>query len=140
MLWIRAFHVISMVTWFAAIFYLPRLMVYHADSQDAISNARFKIMEWRLYYAIGVPSAILCTMFGLWLLISGWQVYKQFGYIHAKMALVVLLWLYFIYCGVLVQRFQRDANTFSSFFYRVFNEVPTIIFVATIILVIVKPF
>lgn len=137
MLWIKAFHIIAVVTWFAALFYLPRLFVYHAMSDDAISNERFKVMERKLYRGIMTPSAMVAVTLGLWLWLgfgfSG-------GWLHAKLTLVTVLLAYHVYCGKLLRDFRDDRNQRSHVFYRWFNEFPVLILVAVVILVVVKPF
>lgn len=137
MLWIKAFHIIAVVTWFAALFYLPRLFVYHAMSEDAVSIERFKVMERKLYRGIMTPSAIAAVSLGLWLWlgfgISG-------GWLHAKLALVTVLLIYHGYCGKLLGDFRDDRNRRSHVFYRWFNEFPVLILIAVVILVVVKPF
>ena len=141
MLWLKAFHLIFVVTWFAALFYLPRLFVYHAECQDDAGNARFKIMERKLYYGIMTPSAILTFIFGVWTL-SFYSIEQitTMHWLHAKLLLVVMLYLSHSYCGKLVKQFASDANTRSHIFYRWFNEFPVLILIAVVILVIVKPF
>ncbi|ACT51506.1 protoporphyrinogen oxidase HemJ [Methylovorus glucosotrophus] len=137
MLWIKAWHIIFMVTWFAGLFYLPRLFVYHAMSSDETSNARFKIMERKLFYGIMTPGAVLTIAFGLWL----WLGYGfTGGWLHAKVSLVVLLVLYHLYCGKLVRDFAHDRNQHGHVFYRWLNEAPVLALIAIIILVEVKPF
>ncbi|KAF0843255.1 putative membrane protein [Methylovorus glucosotrophus] len=137
MLWIKAWHIIFMVTWFAGLFYLPRLFVYHAMSSDETSNARFKIMERKLFYGIMTPGAVLTIAFGLWL----WLGYGfSGGWLHAKVSLVVLLVLYHLYCGKLVRDFAHDRNQHGHVFYRWLNEAPVLSLIAIIILVEVKPF
>ena len=137
MLWLKAFHVVFMVTWFAGLFYLPRLFVYHAMSDDAASLARFKVMERKLYYGIMTPGAVLTvgTGLGLWLVygISG-------GWLHAKLAVVATLIAYHLWCGRLVGIFRQDENRRSHVWYRWFNEVPVLMLIAIVVLVIVKPF
>ena len=137
MLWIKAFHIIAVVTWFAALFYLPRLFVYHAMSEDAVSIERFKVMERKLYRGIMTPSAMLAVTLGLWLWLgfgfSG-------GWLHAKLALVTVLLIYHVYCGKLLRDFRDDRNRHGHVFYRWFNEFPVLILVAMVILVVVKPF
>ena len=140
MLWIQAFHVIFMVTWFAGLFYLPRLFVYHADCRDEVGNARFKVMERKLYYGITTPAGILTTLFGLVLLSFNLHWYLQQRWMHAKLGLVLLLWIYHLACGHYVKIFKADRNTHGHKFYRWFNEIPTLILIAIVILVIVKPF
>lgn len=140
MLWVKAFHIIAMVAWFAGLFYLPRLFVYHADTTDSISDERFKTMEWRLYYAITMPAGIITTVLGFWLLSFAWSAYMHAGWLHAKLSLVALLWIFHIYCGAIVSRFQRNQNCHSQKFYRIFNEIPTLLLISIVILVVVKPF
>jgi protoporphyrinogen IX oxidase len=139
MLWVKAFHVIAMVAWFAGLFYLPRLFVYHADAHDAISRARFLIMERRLYYGITWPAALLTTVLGLWLLYVGLPYYHGAIWMHAKLGFVGLLWGYHLMCGHYVRCFKRDHNTHSNKFYRVFNELPTVLLIVIVVLVVVKP-
>lgn len=141
MLWIKALHIIFMVTWFAGLFYLPRLFVYHAMSQDKTSIERFKIMERKLYFGIMTPGAILTIITGLLLLHNyAWRLYKNFGWLHFKLALVIFLIFYHIYCGYLLNSFKHDRNKHSHVFYRWLNEVPVIFLVGCVILVVVKPF
>ncbi len=136
MLWIKALHVIFMVTWFAGLFYLPRLFVYHAMSEDKTSIERFKIMERKLFYGIMTPGGVLTVIFGLWL----WLGYGVTGgWMHIKFTLVLVLVAYHIYCGKLLNDFKTDRNTRSHVFYRWFNEFPVLLMIAIIILVIVKP-
>lgn len=137
--WILAFHIIFMVAWFAGLFYLPRLFMYHAMSTDQISIARFKIMERKLYWIIMMPAAILTSVFGVWLLLLNWQVYLHQGWMLAKLSFVMLLWMYHLFCGQLLMQFKHDKNAFSSRFYRFFNEVPTLLLFVIVILVVVKP-
>ncbi|MBE9562604.1 MAG: CopD family protein, partial [Proteobacteria bacterium] len=128
MLWIKAFHIIFIVTWFAGLFYLPRLFVYHAMSNDDVSNERFKVMERKLYYGITIPSAILTVGLGLWMLwIYAWAAFSSAGWLHAKLTLVAILIVYNIYCGKLLKDFKYDRNQHGHIFYRWFNEFPVII-------------
>ena len=137
MLWIKAFHIIFMVTWFAGLFYLPRLFVYHAMSEDHTSLQRFKIMERKLYFGIMTPGAILTIVFGLWL----WLGYGFTGaWLHYKLILVIVLVAYHLWCGQLLLRFRDDRNQHGHVFYRWFNEFPVLLLIAIIILVVVKPF
>ncbi len=141
MLWIKAFHLIAVVTWFAALFYLPRLFVYHAMADDAASIERFKVMERKLYRGIMTPSAVVATVLGLWLLYEyAWAAYSSMGWLHAKLALVGVLLFYHVWCGRLLRVFQADANQRSHVFYRWFNEFPVLVLVGIVVLVIVKPF
>lgn len=140
MLWIKAFHIIFMTAWFAGLFYLPRLFVYHAAARDEISLERFKIMERRLYYGIMMPSAILTLIFGGWLLSYDVTGYVHAGWFHAKLLLVILLIGFHFYCGKIRQDFYHDRNYHSENFYRWINEIPTVFLVGIVILVVVKPF
>lgn len=144
MLWVKAFHIISVITWFAALFYLPRLYVYHAMSDDKVSNERFKVMERKLYRGIMNPSMYIAVGLGLWLTyLYGWfnpEILKMLGWMHVKLTLVVLLIGYHFYCGKLLRDFRDDKNQHSHVYYRWFNELPVIILLAVVILVVVKPF
>ena len=143
MLWVKAFHIIAVVTWFAAIFYLPRLFVYHAMSnaeRDQKANERFKIMERKLYRGIMTPSMIAVIALGVWLITYNPAYFMSQGWMHAKLTLIVLLVGYHHYCGYLLKQFRDDKNTKSHVFFRVFNEIPVFILIAVVILVIVKPF
>ena len=140
MLWIKAFHIIFMVTWFAGLFYLPRLFVYHAASSDQISLERFKVMERKLFYGIMTPGGILTIVFGLWLLQAGlWETYGGEAWLHIKMFLVLLLVGYHVYCGKLLIDFKHDRNKHGHVYYRWLNEAPVLVLVAIVILVVVKP-
>lgn len=141
MLWVKAFHIIFVITWFAALFYLPRLFVYHAMCEDQAGNERFKIMERKLYRGIMTPSAILTVGFGVWLL-SGYSLdaMVQMGWLHAKITLVILLLVYHLWCGRMVKQFAADNNQRSHIFYRWFNEFPVLLLIVIVILVEVQPF
>lgn len=140
MLYVKAFHIIFMVTWFAGLFYLPRLYVYHAMSDDDISNARFKIMERKLYFGIATPGGILTILLGFWLSAYFGSAIFSAGWFQLKLALVVLLVIYHIWCGKLLFDFKYDRNKHSHVWYRWFNEAPVIALIIIIILVVVKPF
>ncbi|MFT6903745.1 MAG: putative membrane protein [Oleiphilaceae bacterium] len=140
MLWVKAFHIIAVICWFAALFYLPRLFVYHAQSSDLVSLERFKIMERKLFRGIGTPSMMVTLILGLWLVSYNFEGYLQSAWFHAKLSLVVILMAYHMYCGKLLKTFARDENTRSHVFYRWFNEFPVILLITIIILVVVKPF
>ena len=141
MLWLKALHLIFMVTWFAGLFYLPRLFVYHAMSEDQISNDRFKIMERKLFFGIMTPGAILTIIFGfLTLFANGWETYAGTLWLHVKLALIAVLLIYHIYCGKLLLNFKHDRNNHSHIFYRWLNEFPVLVLVAIIILAVVRPF
>ena len=139
MLWFKAFHIIAVVAWFAGLFYLPRLFVYHAQTRDEISLKRFKIMERRLYYGIMWPAALMTSFFGLMIISYAHQFYLQQSWLHWKLFFVGILWVFHLYCGHLVKQFAKDANQHQSGFYRVLNEFPTVILIVVVILVVVKP-
>lgn len=140
MLWFKAFHVVFIVTWFSGLFYLPRLFVYHALANDAISQKRFKIMEKKLLYAITLPSAVLATVFGFMVLSYAPLAYFHMSWMQLKLVLVVLLWVYTFICIKYVHQFINDTNNHSATYYRFFNEVPALLLIAIVVLVIVKPF
>lgn len=140
MLWVKAFHIIAMVCWFAGIFYLPRLFVYHASAEDKTGRERFKIMERKLYRGIATPSMVITVALGFWLISYNPAGYFSQGWLHAKLALVAVLVAYHFYCGHLVKVFRDDANRRSHVFYRWFNEFPVLVLIAVVILVTVKPF
>ena len=139
MLIIKAFHIITMVAWFAALFYLPRLFVYHAKSVDMLSCTRFKLMESRLFYGIMCPAAILSTLLGLWLLSYNWEYYLKTGWMQLKLILVAILWCYHLLCGYFMQKFANFKNTRSAYFYKIFNEIPTLLLICIVLLVVLKP-
>ncbi len=137
MLWIKALHIVFMVTWFAGLFYLPRLFVYHALSADRASQERFKLMERKLYYGIMAPGAVLTVAFGSWL----WLGYGiGGGWLWLKLVLVAILIGYHLYCGKLLNDFKYDRNRHGHVFYRWLNEFPVLILIAAVILAVVKPF
>lgn len=138
-LWIKAFHIIAVVTWFAALFYLPRLFVYHAMSEDAVSHERFKIMERKLYRGIMTPSMLVAVGLGLWML-QQMPFWLSQGWMHAKLTLVAVLIGYHFVCGFYLRQFANNRNTRSHVFYRWFNEAPVLVLVAVVILAVVKPF
>jgi len=141
MLWVKSLHIIFMVTWFAGLFYLPRLYVYHAMSGDQVSRDRFKVMERKLYFGITTPGGILTIIFGLWTMFyMGPDTYAGQSWLTLKLILVSVLVLYHIYCGKLLFDFKQDRNKHSHVWYRWFNEVPTVILIAAVILTVVKPF
>jgi putative membrane protein len=136
-LWVKALHVIFVVTWFAGLFYLPRLFVYHADATDATGRERFKVMERRLYALMTMGAGVAGTLGAALLWLNPGLLHA--GWIHAKLALVAGLIVYHVWCGRLVSAFRDDRNAKSSKWYRFFNEVPTLFLFAIVILAIVKP-
>ena len=136
MLWIKAMHIIFVTSWFAGLFYLPRLFVNHAMVTDSASSDRLKLMEHKLYRFM-FPLALLAIGFGLWL----WRAYGVTGHwMHAKLTLVIVLIAYHWYCGKLMNDFKQDKNKHSHIWYRWFNELPVILLSIIVILVVVKPF
>ena len=141
MLIVKSLHIIFMVTWFAGLFYLPRLFVYHAMSEDQISNERFKIMERKLFYGIMTPGAIITIILGLWLLFEyAWDAYQHSLWLTIKLVLVGIIIIYHVYCGKLLIDFRNDRNRHGRVFYRWLNEFPVLLLIAIIILITVKPF
>lgn len=141
MLWLKALHLIFMVTWFAGLFYLPRLYVYHAMSEDSISNERFKIMERKLFFGIMTPGMVLTFIFGIWMLVEySWAMYSSSGWLHTKLALLLLLLVYHGFCGKWLLDFKHDRNTKTHVYYRWVNEIPVLFLFAIVILAVVKPF
>jgi len=140
MLWLKGWHLIGMVTWFAGLFYLPRLFVYHASSDDQISNERFKIMERKLYYGITTPGAIFTLVFGFWMLYDyAWAAWSGHLWLSVKLGLLGALIGYHLYCGKLLNDFKYDRNTRSHVWYRWFNEAPVLILIAVVLLAVLKP-
>lgn len=139
-LWLKALHIIALVCWFAGLFYLPRLFVYHAMSHDSISHERFCVMERKLYRGIMTPSMILTLVLGAGLLSLNPTYYFSQGWLHAKLALVVALVVYHLICGAQLKRFASGENRHSHVFYRWFNEAPVLALLGIVILVVVRPF
>ena len=140
-MWYKALHMIFMVTWFAGLFYLPRLFVYHAMSDDATSNERFKVMERKLYFGIMTPGLILTLLFGTLMLTDyAWAAFGQSSWLHIKLTLIGLLCIYHVYCGKWLLDFKHNRNNHSHVYFRWMNEVPVLFLVGIIILATVKPF
>ena len=145
MLWVKAFHIIFVTSWFAGLFYLPRLFVNHAMVLDSAMNntatlERLELMERKLYRFM-LPLAVLALGFGLWLWLGFDMNWSATGaWLQAKLVLVVGLVVYHFYCGKLMRDFKTGNNTHSHVWYRWFNEVPVIVLIAVVILVVVKPF
>ena len=138
MLWLKALHVIAVVTWFAGLFYLPRLYVYHADAGDSISVERFKVMERRLF-GIMTIGAVAAVAFGAAMLAAE-PVYLTLGWLRIKLILVLLVIAYHLACYRLMRDFAANRNSHSARWYRVFNEVPSLLLIAIVILAVIKPF
>ena len=137
MLWLKAFHVIAVVTWFAGLFYLPRLYVYHADTMDSISTQRFEIMERRLFAIMSI-GATLAVVLGLAMLIAS-PIYLSMTWLKVKLLFVALLIAYHAYCYKLLRDFATQRNTRSAKWLRGFNELPSLLLIVIVILAVVKP-
>ncbi len=140
MLWIKAFHIIAVISWFAGIFYLPRLFVYHALSEDEVSKQRFCLMERKLLNAIMAPSALVSLVLGGILLVNYWEIYQNQIWIWIKLACVLLLLVFHGCCIAFARNFAANRNQHSDRFYRIFNELPVPLLVIIIIMVVVRPF
>lgn len=136
MLWVKAFHIIFMVSWFAGLFYLPRLFVYHAMTEDEAGNERFKIMERKLYRFV-TPFMWLTVGLGIWLMFD-FQLYSQL-WMQLKLVLVSILVAYHFYCGHLLKVFANDESRRNHIWFRWFNEFPVLLLFAIVILAIVRP-
>ncbi|MDA1073452.1 MAG: protoporphyrinogen oxidase HemJ [Proteobacteria bacterium] len=139
-LWIKALHIIGVVCWFAGLFYMPRLFVYHSTTTDQIGKDRFKVMERKLYRVIMDPSMAITLIFGVWALIERWSAFSTQIWVWLKIVLVVGLIGYHHYCGKIIKAFAADTSRHSERFYRVFNEIPAVVLILIVILVVVKPF
>ena len=139
MLWIKAFHIIFVVCWFAGIFYLPRLFVYHALAEDSATQAHLAIMEQKLYRFV-TPFAVLVIATGIWLVLLNPGYYLESAWFLLKVAFVIPLIAYHCYCGKLVKVFKAQQNQRSHLFYRWFNEAPVVALFAIVILAVIKPF
>jgi protoporphyrinogen IX oxidase len=138
MLWIKALHVVAMVTWFAGLFYLPRLFVYHAGADDRVSHERFVIMERRLFIIMTIGAA-LTVIFGLALIISN-PAYLIMNWLRLKLVLVAVLVGYHVYCYRLTAAFREGRTSHSGKWFRGFNEVPSILLLGIVLLAVAKPF
>ncbi|MBK8164209.1 MAG: protoporphyrinogen oxidase HemJ [Gammaproteobacteria bacterium] len=139
--WLKALHIIFMVTWFAGLFYLPRLFVYHAQCEDTPGRERFKIMERKLFYGIMTPGAVLTVTFGLWMVFAyAWELYSSMAWLHIKLTLMLGLVAYHVYCGKLLIDFRHDRNRHGHVFYRWLNEVPVLFLIVIVLLATLKPF
>ena len=139
-MWLKAWHLIGMVTWFAGLFYLPRLFVYHTMSDDQPSIDRFKVMERKLYFGITTPGAVFTLVFGFWMLHDyAWLAFGEQLWLQVKLLLLGLLVAYHVYCGKLLADLKHDRNRHSHVWYRWFNEVPVLMLIGIILLAVLKP-
>ena len=136
--WIKAWHVVFMVTWFAGLFYLPRLFVYHATTTDREGHERFQVMERRLFVLMTI-GAVLTAVFGVWLLARN-PMLLETAWLRAKLALVLLLIGYHAWLGRLVQDFAAGRNRHSAGWYRWFNEIPSVLLIGIVLLAVARPF
>ncbi|MBB3964435.1 protoporphyrinogen oxidase HemJ [Rhizobium metallidurans] len=138
-LWIKALHIIAVISWMAGLFYMPRLFIYHTDAEPgSVQSETFKVMERRLLKVIMNPAMMLTWIFGLYL---SWSAYGfQGGWLHAKIGLVVLLTAVHVFFSRAAKAFERDENRRSARYWRFMNEAPTVLMIAIVILVVVKPF
>lgn len=134
---VKSLHIVFMVTWFAGLFYLPRLFVYHAQAEDQVSRERFKVMERKLFWGIATPGGLLTVLFGLWMWLAWFQGVGL--WLYAKVALVALLVIYHAWCGKLMIDFREERNARSHVWFRWFNEFPVLILIAVVLLVVIKP-
>jgi len=139
MAWVKSFHIFFVICWFAGLFYLPRLFVWHAMTEDTAGKERFKVMERKLYRGIMTPCMVLTLLFGAWMIFLN-PAYIQLGWMQAKIALVALVVVYHHLCLYHMKRFREDKNTHSHIYFRWFNEAPTVVLLLIIILVVVRPF
>ena len=138
--WIETLHIISVVCWFAALFYLPRLFVYHTRAEDQISIERFKIMERKLYNGIGTPAMIASLTFGLWLASLAPSYYLAQHWFLVKVSLVFLLLIYHGMCWHFMIQLRKENNLHSHIFFRWFNEMPVLLLIGIVSMVVVRPF
>jgi putative membrane protein len=139
-MWLKAWHLIGMVTWFAGLFYLPRLFVYHAMSDDSISIERFKVMERKLFFGITTPGGVFTLVIGLWMLYDyAWAAFGDQLWLQVKLVLLALLVAYHVYCGKILIDFKHDRNRHGHVWYRWFNEVPVLMLIAIVLLAVLKP-
>ena len=138
MLWIKSFHIIFLVSWYAGLFYLPRLYVHHAMSEDSATRQRLEIMERKLFWFI-TPWAVLTIVFGVWLwVLQGWGFHAL--WLNVKVLLVLPLVGFHVWCGRIMLQFRGNPNPHGHVWFRWFNEFPLLILVAAVLLVVLKPF
>lgn len=139
--WFKALHLVFMVTWFAGLFYLPRLYVYHAMAEDAVGIDRFKVMERKLFYGIMTPSALLVVVFGVATILSAPAgLYTGAYWLHAKLVIVAALLFYHYLCFVHLKNLKHDRNSRSHVYFRWFNEAPVLGLFVVVILAVIRPF
>jgi len=139
MLWLRALHIIAVICWFAGIFYLPRILVYYAGSEDPDTRAQLAVMAHKLYRFI-TPIAVIAILLGLAMLATNWSYYQSATWMWGKLVAVAALVIYHIACGRVVAAVQSGNDHHSHVYFRVFNEVPVVFLVIIVFLVVLKPF
>ena len=140
-LWLKAFHVISVISWMAVLFYLPRLFVYHAENREnKVFVKVVKVMEYKLHKFIGIASFWATVLSGLALLFLNPEIFKTGGWIHVKLTAAVLMIGYYIHTAIIRRRLENDQCDKSGRFFRMYNEIPTILMIIIVIMVIVRPF
>ena len=139
MLWIKSFHIIAVVCWFSGLFYLPRLFVYHAMSEDQISKDRFVIMERKLFWGITTPSMVVTLALGFWLLYGIWSYFMAWWWMQVKLAMVAMLVTYHFVCWWHMVQLRDERSVRGHVFFRIFNELPVLLLVGVVILIVVKP-
>ncbi len=140
-LWLKAFHVISVISWMAVLFYLPRLFVYHVENKDKKEFVSVvKTMEYKLHKFIGIPAFWATVLSGLGLIFLNPEIFKTGGWIHVKLTAAVLLIIYYIHTAYLRRKLEKDLCDKSGKFFRIYNEIPTILMIVIVVMVIVKPF
>lgn len=139
MLWIKAFHLVAVICWFSGLFYLPRLFVYHAMSEDQPSLDRFVIMERKLFWGITTPSAVATIILGTWLLLANAQYFMAWWWMHAKLVMVAALVIYHCLCWRFMVDLRDGRNKHSHRFFRIYNELPVFLLLGIVILIVVKP-
>ncbi len=140
-LWIKALHVISVISWMAVLFYLPRLFIYHVENKDKREFVSIvKVMEYKLHKFIGIPAFWGTVITGILMLFMNSDIFKSGGWIHLKLTMAVLLILYYIHLAFIRKNLEKENYIYSSKFLRIYNEVPTILMIIIVIMVIVRPF
>lgn len=139
--WFKALHIIFVICWFAGLFYLPRLYVYHAqtNSNEKHTIEKFKTMEWKLFWYITTPAGVFTGIFGWAVIFTNYTYYEQLNWLHLKLILVLVLYAFNIYLGKLLFNFKYNRNKYSHRFYRYLNEAPTVLLIIIVILAVVQP-
>lgn len=140
-LWLKVLHIVFFVSWMAVLFYLPRLFVYHAENRENEGFVKVvKVMERKLFYFIGIPAFVITVITGVSMILLNPELIKSGGWLHAKITLVVLLSVFYFHNELVRRRFERDECNKSGKFFRMYNEIPTVLLILIVILVILRPF